>query len=128
MIFLICRYNSAKLPASLKPEDVSITPVKRYILTESPDASLLQRWLPQVNPVNLLSLYNFFRDPTTGRFDLTKASVKVETSFITFASCVKHLEVTGKQKSGVRWEIRPVYFFLSQSHPCWTLWPKEIYL
>ena len=29
IIFFICRYNSAKLPASLKPEDVSISPVKR---------------------------------------------------------------------------------------------------
>ena len=60
---------------------------------------------------NFLSLYQAVRDPTSGGFDLTKASVRVQASFITFASCVKHLEVTGKQKSGVRWEILPSIFF-----------------
>ena len=82
----------------------------------SPDAPVLQRWLPQVNPFKFTVLYQVVRDPTSGRFDLTKASVRVQTSFITFASCVKHLEVTGKQKSGVRWEIRPSLFFPRATH------------
>jgi len=69
----VTKYNSAKLPASLKPEDM----------------------LPYFS-------VGYHKDARTGRFDLTKASVRVQTSFITFASCVKHLEVTGKQKSGVR--------------------------
>merc|ERR1719495_608714 len=69
----VTKYNSAKLPASLKPEDM----------------------LPYFS-------VGYHKDARTGKFDLTKASVRVQTSFITFASCVKHLEVTGKQKSGVR--------------------------
>jgi len=69
----VTKYNSANLPASLKPEDM----------------------LPYFS-------VGYHKDPTSGRFDLTKASVRVQTSFITFASCVKHLEVTGRQKSGVR--------------------------
>jgi len=69
----VTKYNSANLPASLKPEDM----------------------LPYFS-------VGYHKDPTSGGFDLTKASVRVQASFITFASCVKHLEVTGKQKSGVR--------------------------
>merc|ERR1719397_1623632 len=60
----VTKYNSANLPASLKPEDM----------------------LPYFS-------VGYHRDPTSGRFDLTKASVRVQTSFITFASCVKHQEV-----------------------------------
>ena len=40
------------------------------------------------------------QDPVSKQFDLSKASVKFDTAFLTFASCIKHIEVTGKQKSG----------------------------
>jgi len=69
----VTKYNSANLPASFKPEDM----------------------LPYFS-------VGYHKDRTNGQFDLTKASVRVQTSFITFASCVKHLEVTGTQKSGAR--------------------------
>merc|ERR1719233_1254247 len=36
-----------------------------------------------------------------GGFDVEKASIKFQTAFITFASCVKHVEVSGKQKVGI---------------------------
>ena len=59
--------------------------------------------LPSFNSSNVLKYFSvgYFKDPRTGVFDVEKASIKFRTSFITFASCVKHVEVSGKQKVGI---------------------------
>merc|ERR1719233_1454188 len=59
--------------------------------------------LPSFNSSNVLKYFSvgYFKDPRTGVFDVEKAIIKFQTSFITFASCVKHVEVSGKQKVGI---------------------------
>ena len=58
--------------------------------------------LPSFNSNDVLKHFTlgYYQDPVSKQFDLTKASVKFETKFITFASCIKHVEVTGTRKSG----------------------------
>ena len=58
--------------------------------------------LPKFNSSEVLNYFTigYMQDPVSKQFDLTKASIKFDTKFLTFASCIKHIEVTGKQKSG----------------------------
>jgi len=59
--------------------------------------------LPSFNSSNSLQYFSvgYYKDPRTGVFDVKKASIKFKTKFMTFASCIKHLEVSGKQKVGI---------------------------
>ena len=45
-------------------------------------------------------ILGYYKDPKTNAYDLTKASIKIDSQFMTFASCVKHLEVSGAPKKG----------------------------
>ena len=58
--------------------------------------------LPSFNSNDVLKHFTvgYYQDPVSKLFDLTKASVQFETKFITFASCIKHVEITGVRKSG----------------------------
>lgn len=44
----------------------------------------------------------YHKDSRTGQFDLTKASIRLESSFLTFLQCIKHIEVSGVQVSGAK--------------------------
>ena len=39
----------------------------------------------------------YHKNPRTGEFDLTKASIRMGDEFAQFSSCIKHVEVTGRQ-------------------------------
>jgi len=58
--------------------------------------------LPKFNSTEVHSHFTigYAQDPVSKQFDLSKASIKFDTKFITFASCIKYVEVTGRQKSG----------------------------
>ena len=72
-------------------------------LRESEVVSYNSAALPSFNSTDALKYFSigYFKDPRTGIFDVEKASIKLQTKFITFASCIKHLEVTGRQKVGI---------------------------
>ena len=40
----------------------------------------------------------YYKNPATGLFDVSKASVKVKKEFLTFMNCIKHLEISGVSK------------------------------
>jgi len=44
----------------------------------------------------------YHKDPRTGQFDLTKASVRIQSKFLTFLNCIKHIEVSGTQITGAK--------------------------
>jgi len=73
-------------------------------LRESAVAKYNSAKLPSLNASDVLPYFTvgYHKDPSSGQYDLTKASIGIKTSFITFASCIKHLEVTGKQIAGAR--------------------------
>eukprot|EP00090_Calanus_glacialis_P019961 TRINITY_DN3064_c0_g1_i2.p1 TRINITY_DN3064_c0_g1~~TRINITY_DN3064_c0_g1_i2.p1 ORF type:complete len:699 (-),score=174.03 TRINITY_DN3064_c0_g1_i2:66-2090(-) len=72
-------------------------------MRESEVVSYNSAALPSFNSSDVLQYFRvgYFKDPRTGVFDVTKASIKFQTKFMTFASCIKHVEVTGKQKVGI---------------------------
>jgi len=72
-------------------------------MRESEVASYNSAALPSFNSSDVLQYFRvgYYKDPRTGEFDVKKASVKFQTKFLTFASCIKHVELTGKQKVGV---------------------------
>merc|ERR1719312_98538 len=81
----------------LEEDDSSHTDIKA-----SETARYNSAALPAFNSTEVLEHFTvgYAQDPISKQFDLSKASIKFDTKFITFASCIKHIEVTGKQKSG----------------------------
>jgi len=72
-------------------------------IRESDVASYNSAALPSFNSSDVLQFFRvgYYKDPRTGQFDVKKASIKFQTTFLTFASCIKHVEIYGKQKVGV---------------------------
>merc|ERR1712123_162280 len=60
--------------------------------------------LPSLERSNVLKhlTVGYYKDPRTGQFDLTKASVKIQSGFLTFLKCIKHIEVSGVQIAGAK--------------------------
>jgi len=60
--------------------------------------------LPSLERSNVLKhlTVGYYKDPRTGQFDLTKASVKIQSDFLTFLKCIKHIEVSGVQIAGAK--------------------------
>jgi len=58
--------------------------------------------LPSLNSTDVLPYFTvgIYKNPSTGQYDLNKASIKFQTSWITFMSCVKSFDVTGIQLAG----------------------------
>jgi len=44
----------------------------------------------------------YYKDPRTGQFNLGKASVKIQSKFLTFLKCIKHIEISGTQIAGAK--------------------------
>merc|ERR1711892_1593139 len=60
--------------------------------------------LPSLERSNVLKhlTVGYYKDPRTGQFDLTKASVKIQSDYLTFLKCIKHIEVSGVQIAGAK--------------------------
>jgi len=58
--------------------------------------------LPSLNSSDVLPYFTvgIYKNPNTGQYDLNKASIKFQTSWISFMSCVKSFDVTGIQLAG----------------------------
>jgi hypothetical protein len=54
--------------------------------------------LPAFNSTEVVGQFSvgYYQDPRSLQFDLTKVSLRFPARFLTFASCLKHLEVTGR--------------------------------